>query len=212
MKIVGIIPARGGSKGIPGKNIKMIAGKPLIAWTIEAAKESKLLDDFFVSTDDKKIAEISKQYSAKIIERPPELATDDADMMDALNHALDITKADVIVLLQPPSPVRDKGLIDMCIKRFIDKGADSLATGYMSTHFEYGSYSDNRQNLKPYFHDDGNIYIWSSELINNKQRKGNNPEIVEISREQNFEIDEEFDFWINEQILKKRIEDGYKDN
>ena len=205
MKIVGIIPARGGSKGVPRKNIKPIAGKPLIAWTIEAAKESKLLDDFYVTTEDKEIAEVSKTHGAKVIDRPPELATDDADMMDVLRHALDITKADIIVLLQPPSPVREKGLIDKCIKRFIDKNADSLVTGYICDLFEYGTYSENRQKLKPYFHDDGNIFIFTAELIRQGKRIGNRPEKVEISREQNFEIDNEFDFWLNEQILKKRL-------
>lgn len=202
--IIGIIPGRGESKGIPRKNIREIAGKPLIAWTIEAAKESKLLDDFYVSTEDKQIAEISRRYGAKIIDRPEKLATDDADMMDVLKHAINVTKADVIVLLQPTSPVKDKGLIDMCIKRFIDKKADNLATGFICNLYEYGTYSENRQDLKGFFHDDGNVYVLKADLIKQKKRVGKVSEHVLISREQNFEIDEEFDFWLNEQILKKR--------
>ncbi|MCX6706685.1 MAG: acylneuraminate cytidylyltransferase family protein [Candidatus Woesearchaeota archaeon] len=199
--IIGIIPARGGSKEIPRKNIKEIAGKPLIAWSIEAAKQSKLMDDFYVSTEDKEIAEIARKYGAKIIDRPKELATDEADMMNVLDHAVSATKADVIVLLQPTSPVREPDLIDRCIKRFKAEGADSLATGFTCKLFEYG----NRQDMKGFFHDDGNVYMWKAALIKDRKRIGKNPVRLEISREQNFEIDDAFDFWINEQILKKII-------
>ena len=82
--ILGITPARGGSKGIPGKNIKEISGKPLIAWTIEAAKESQMIDRYVVSTEDEEIAEISREYGADVIERAPELATDEATTLSVL--------------------------------------------------------------------------------------------------------------------------------
>jgi N-acetylneuraminate synthase/N,N'-diacetyllegionaminate synthase len=204
MKIIGIIPARGGSKGIPRKNIKEIAGKPLIYWTIKSAKESKLMTDFYVSTEDKEIAEISKSFGAKVIDRPPELATDTANGLDVIKHAISVTKADVVVILQPTSPVREKGLIDKCIKNFLDTKADNLATGYICNLFEYGKYSSNRQELKGFFHDDGNVYVIKSELVMQGKRTGDNSQMLEINREQNFEIDNEFDFWLNEQILLKR--------
>ena len=200
--IAGIIPARGGSKGIPRKNLRPIAGKPLIAWSIEAANESRLLDDYYVSTEDNEISSVSREYGAKVIERPPELATDGADMMDVLRHFLDYTGADIVVLLQPTSPVREKGLVDRCIKRFQEKKADSLATGYNCKIFEYGSYSDNRQRLSGFFHDDGNVYLFKEGLIRQGRRIGERAERMEISKEQNFEIDDLFDFWLNEQILK----------
>jgi len=82
--ILGITPARGDSKGIPGKNIKDISGKPLVAWTIEAAKESKMIDRYVVSTEDEKIAATSREYGADVIERPPELATDEATTLSVL--------------------------------------------------------------------------------------------------------------------------------
>ncbi len=203
-RLIGIIPARGGSKGIARKNVKEIAGKPLIAWTILAAQEATLLDDWFVSTEDEEIATIAKGLGAKVLERPAALATDTADMMDVLAHAVEKTGADVIVLLQPTSPVREPGLVDRCIAKYREAGADTLATGYMSDCFEYGTYSDNRQALVPFFHDDGNVYIFSAGTVRQKRRMGDRPVKVELSREQNFEIDEEFDFWLNEQVLLKR--------
>jgi CMP-N-acetylneuraminic acid synthetase len=105
MNILGITPARGGSKGIPRKNIKEIAGKPLIAWTIEAAKESKMIDRYVVSTEDEEIAEISREYGADVIERPLEPATDDATTLSVLQHVIEWIPCDSIVLLQATSPI-----------------------------------------------------------------------------------------------------------
>src|SRR3989338_7231045 len=140
--ILGIIPARGGSKAIPRKNIKMIAGKPLIAWTIESAKRSSLLDNFVVSTEDKEIAEISKKYGAEVVVRPDELATDEATTLSVLQHVLSVIESDTVVLLQPTSPVRDTNLIDKCIRRFRERGADTLATGFICKFMEYGTYTE----------------------------------------------------------------------
>jgi len=86
--ILGVIPARGGSKGIPRKNIRMIAGKPLIAWTIEAALKAKLLDRLVVSTEDREIARIAGDRGAEVIGRPAELASDEATTLSVLQHAL----------------------------------------------------------------------------------------------------------------------------
>lgn len=202
--IIGITPARGGSKGVPRKNIRELCGKPLIAWTIEAAKKSRLLDRYIVSTEDEEIARISRQYRAEVIPRPPELATDEATTLSVLQDILKKVKADIIVLLQCTSPVRDDDLIDSCIKRFLESGADSLATGWECNLLEWGTYSVRRQELKPFFHDDGNIYILKPEIIKTGQLWGEKMEKYPISREQTFEIDDDFDFWINEQIIKKR--------
>jgi len=208
-KIIGIIPARGGSKGIPRKNIKKIHGKPLIAWTIESAKKSKLLDRYVVSTEDREIARIARKYGAEVLDRPKELATDKATALSVLKDVLKKIDADIVVVLQCTSPVREKGLIDYCIKRFLSSKADSLATGFTCKLYEWGTYPSRRQTLKGFFHDDGNIYVMKSSLI--KKSKdinkawGKKKEKVEISREQNFEIDDEFEFWLNEQVLKKNI-------
>ena len=202
--ILGIIPARGGSKGIPRKNIKKIAGKPLIAWTIESAKSSKLLDRFIVSTDDKEIAEISKRYGAEVLTRPMKYATDKSTTLSVLQYVLKKIPADTIVILQPTSPARDSGLIDYCIKRYMEKKSDTLATGFICKFMEYGTYSARRQDLKGFFYDDGNVYVIAADLIKKGKMIGKRVERVEISKEQNIEIDDKFDFWIVEKILKKR--------
>jgi N-acylneuraminate cytidylyltransferase len=203
--ILGITPARGGSKSIPKKNIKEICGKPLIAWTIEAAKQSKLLDRYVVSTEDEEIAEIARRDGAEVLPRPPELATDEATTLSVLQDVLKKKDADVVVLLQCTSPVRDDSLIDFCIKRFLETNADSLATGFICKLYEWGTYSARRQDLNGFFHDDGNVYVVKAELIKKGTLWGKKMEKVLIDKDQNFEIDDEFDFWLNEQILRKRM-------
>lgn len=118
--IVAIIPARGGSKGIPYKNIKLVGGKPLIAWNIIAAKKSKFIDDVYVSTDDEKISSIALSYGAKIINRPAELARDESSSESALLHAIGQINSEgvfpnEIVFLQCTSPLTTCEDIDNCI-------------------------------------------------------------------------------------------------
>lgn len=202
-----VIPARGGSKGIPRKNIKMIAGKPLLAWSIEAAKESKLIDRLVVSTEDKEIADIAKEYGAEVLNRPAQLASDEASTVSVLQHILKDIDANAIVLLQATSPVRDSGLIDQCIQKFQETGVDNLGTGFICKFKEYGSYTQRRQELKGFFYDDGNVYVVKSDLIRTGKMHGKKVERVETSREQNIEIDDPFDFWMAEQVLLKRLEE-----
>lgn len=206
--ILGIIPARGGSKAIPRKNIKMIAGKPLIAWTIQSAKRSTMLDNFVVSTEDPEIAEISRTYGAEVIDRPAELATDEASTLSVLQHVLSVIEADIVVLLQPTSPVRDTNLIDRCIVRFKERDADNLATGFICKFMEYGAYTQRRQDLKGFFYDDGNVYVIKKDLIKKGRVFGKKAERFETAKEQNIEIDDDFDFWIVEQILLRRVKEG----
>ncbi len=202
--ILGVIPARGGSKGIPRKNIKSIAGKPLIAWTILAAQESKLIDRLVISTEDPEIAAIAREYGAEVIERPAELATDEATTLAVLQDILTKIDADTIVLLQPTSPVRDPGLIDKCIRQFKKTGVDNLGTGFNCKFMSYGSYMKRRQELNGFFYDDGNVYVINSDLIRRGKLHGKKMGRIEISREQNIEIDDPFDFWLAEQVLLAR--------
>lgn len=206
--ILGVIPARGGSKGIPRKNIKIIAGKPLIAWTIEAARKSKLLDRFVVSTEDNEIRKISEKYRSEVIDRPAEFAADNATTLSVLQHALSVIKADTVVILQPTSPLRDSDLIDRCIRRFKEKKTDNLATGFICKFMEYGTYTQRRQDLGGFFYDDGNVYVINTDLIKKGKLFGKNVGRFKTSREENIEIDDDFDFWMAEQILLKRIKEG----
>lgn len=129
--ILGVIPARGGSKGLPGKNIRPLGGLPLIVHTIRAAQGSRRLDDCLVSTDDPQIAEVAREAGARVpFLRPADLATDRIAVWPAVRHAVAQWEAnggarvDVAVLLQPTSPLRASEDIDACLARLADDGAD----------------------------------------------------------------------------------------
>jgi len=200
--ILAVTPARGGSKGIPKKNIKMVAGKPLLVWTIEAAKSSKLIDKYIVSTEDKEIAEVANKFGAEVLNRPAELATDEASTESVLEHAVDYSKCDILVLLQATSPIRKPGLIDECVKEFIDGGYDSLATGFMCKYKEYGKNNLRRQDIEGFFYDDGNVYVMRADFIKKGNRYGKKIARKLISRFENVEIDDEFDLWLADKILQ----------
>lgn len=133
LNILAIIPARGGSKRLPGKNILLLKNKPLIAWTIEAALNSKYKLDVIVSTDDQAISDIAKQFGAEVpFIRPEEISDDNSTSIDVVKHTLsflkekDNRKYDFIILLQPTSPLRNNVDIDLAIDLLIDKEADSI--------------------------------------------------------------------------------------
>jgi CMP-N-acetylneuraminic acid synthetase len=201
--ILGLIPARSGSKGVPDKNIRPIAGKPLMAWTIEAAVASEKLGKFVVSTDSTEYAETARKYGAQVLMRPKELASDEALTVDVMRHALNEIPADIIVLLQPTSPIRCPGLIDSCIDEYIDGGYDTLATGSICTAAEFGKNALRRQDMTGFFYDDGNIYINKAEWVLAGDRYGGHVCRKIISRRENCEIDDEFDFWLCEKILEE---------
>lgn len=141
MNVLGLIPARGGSKGIPGKNIVPLAGKPLLAWTCEAARASRALSRVVLSTDDAKIAEVGRAYGVEVpFLRPPELARDDTPSVDVAIHALEWLanhegwQAEVLVLLQPTSPLRRAEHIDAAVAKLERTGADTVVSVVVVPH------------------------------------------------------------------------------
>ena len=130
LKIVALIPARSGSKRLPGKNIKDFCGKPLIAWTIEAALKSKYIDSVVVSTDCSKIAEISKQYGAEVpFLRPESLSDDKTTTVDVVKNFLDFSESKTythLILLQPTSPLRETADIDNSVELMIKNDANAI--------------------------------------------------------------------------------------
>lgn len=132
MRVLGIIPARSGSKGIPGKNIKALGGKPLLYHTIEAAKESRLLSQVILSSDDAEIIDLAKSVGLEVpFVRPAHLATDQSGSLEVVQHALNFFAEkkevfDAVCLLQPTTPFRENGSIDKAIQKFKDKSFDSL--------------------------------------------------------------------------------------
>ncbi|MGM0405321.1 MAG: cytidylyltransferase domain-containing protein [Thermoplasmatota archaeon] len=131
--VISIIPARGGSKGIPRKNIKELKGRPLIEHSIEHSLAVDLIDRTIVSTEDEEISEVSKEAGAEVIDRPEELAGDDSVVINAIRYTVEVLEddsydVDIIVVLEPTSPIRDIGVTEKCIEVLREARADSAAT------------------------------------------------------------------------------------
>lgn len=153
LKILAIIPARKGSKGIPSKNTKLIYKKPLISWTIEAAQKSKYIDEIKISTDCLKVKEIAKSYNINIPKlRPQNLSTDSASSDDVIIYELNETKGfDIVCMLQPTSPLRNSQDIDLAFKEFFRIRAKSLVSVCKNRHSPFWSFKLEGQYLKSLF-------------------------------------------------------------
>jgi CMP-N,N'-diacetyllegionaminic acid synthase len=128
MDVVGLIPARGGSKGIPRKNLAPLGGRPLISWTIEAGLGSAAVSEVVVTTDDPEIGHVAREAGARVLERPDELAQDETPMRPVIEHALSKLDCDILVLLQPTSPLRGAMHIDEAIELLRTSGADAVVS------------------------------------------------------------------------------------
>lgn len=133
LRVAALIPARGGSKSIPYKNLCLVGGKPLIAWPIETAIATPEIDDVYVSTDDNLISSCALEYGVKIHHRPAELAGDTALVADTVRHLYSLLvkqseQIDILVLLEATSPFRTPEMIRRCLKRMVDEDLDSIAT------------------------------------------------------------------------------------
>ena len=125
MDVLGLIPARGGSKGIPRKNLAQVGGKPLLAWTVEAALRASELTRVVVSTDDD---EIAAEAGVEVLRRPADLAADDTPMLEVVRHAAAELSPDVVVLLQPTSPLRRAEHVDAAVRLLLESGADAVVS------------------------------------------------------------------------------------
>ncbi len=226
--IVAIIPARAGSKRIPNKNIRLLAGKPLIAYTIEAALRSKLLDRVIVSTDSLEIAEIAKRYGAEVpFLRPKELATDTCPTAPVIVHAIKYLEQQenypvyAFIILQPVCPLRKSEHIDEAIKKLIKTKADSVI-GLKRAEPPWWLFKINKDKVDLFLKDDKiNFYTRSQDfppvyLINGalhlskrdylmktgKPFNLDNCSYVIMDNESSIDIDTIQDFMLTEQILK----------
>lgn len=159
--VLAIIPARGGSKGVPRKNIRLLAGKPLIAWTIDEANKSKYIDRLILSSEDEEIIKVAREYGCEVpFKRPVELAQDDTPGIESVIHSLDTLeeKYDYVVLLQPTSPLRTVEDIDGCIQYCImteSHACVSVTKAQQSPYWMYNLGDDMK--LKPFVQHDGRI-------------------------------------------------------
>ena len=213
MTTIAIIPARGGSKGVPRKNIRFLAGKPLIAHSIEDAQESTSVDQVYVSTDDTEIASISAEYGAKIIQRPADLANGTASSESALIHSLQALEAqninpDLLVFLQCTSPIRTGAEIDQAIAKLKAEEGDSLVSVSPSHRFLWEEvngvaksinydyrHRPRRQDMNPQYVENGSIDVFKPWVLKeNKNRLGGKISLYVMSEIAAVEIDSEEDF------------------
>lgn len=238
-RILGVIPARGGSKGLPGKNIRPLNGKPLIAWTVQAALKSKYLDETIVSTDSPKIAAVARKWGAAApFLRPKELSTDKAKSIDVLVHALGFLKAqgeeyDYIIMLEPTSPLREASDIDRSIEMLINNkvGAVSIVgvsqveaahpafdvvvnrRGLIAPYLGDFKKAGRRQDLSVLYFFEGTVYVSSvPELLKRKSFYHDKTLPYIVPRWKSLEIDDLLDLLCAETILKnlKKIKGAEK--
>ena len=222
-KILAIIPARGGSKGIPGKNIKELNGKPLMAYTIEEALKCPEIDRVVVSTDSKENAQVAEKYGAEVpFMRPAQLAADTSKTIDAVWDVLDRLEEDYeyVVLLQPTSPLRLAEDITGAIQKAVENGKDVVSVskvqdppvlmrqmdenGELTPLLTEGS-TVRRQDMKPWYRVNGSVYVNKVERLTKTTSLNDNPAGYEIPRERSLDIDEPEDFELASYYLGKRI-------
>ena len=229
-----VIPARGGSKGLPGKNIKPLLGQPLIAWSIESGLKSTYIDKVIVSTDDQEIADISKRYGANVpFIRPSKLASDISKTFDVLKHAIEYHKQesfDYIVLLEPTSPLRESKDIDLSIKSLINSNADSIVgvgktedqnpaflvnmdnDGFISGYENKLMTVKRRQDISNVYFFEGSIYISKiSSLLENKTFYHKKTIGYQFPKYKTLEVDDMDDYIMIEAIMKHKGYCNYDD-
>lgn len=221
--VVAVIPARGGSKGLPGKNIRMLAGKPLIAYSIEAAKGSSYVSRVLVSTDDPEIAEVARRWGAEVpFLRPAELAEDLSPTEPVLTHAVQWLEAnegyrvDIVLFLQPTEIFRKRSMVDEVIRRLLeDQSLESAFVAY-PTHKNFWrkvgqgyarlapdlGYGPRQRRERLYREDTGLACATRAWLVKQGKRIGEKIAIVPNEEEASFiDLHTEFDFWLAEKIL-----------
>lgn len=220
--VLAIIPARGGSKGLPRKNVRLFNGVPLVGMTIWQALQSKAVSRAVVSTDDSEISDVAAQYGAEVVWRPAEISGDDASSESALLHALDKLKEEedyepgVVAFLQCTSPIRYRGDIDRAVQTLLRENADSLLSvvashrflwtradeRVRSVNYDYTS-RPRRQDIPPQFMENGSIYLFKPWILRQYgNRLGGRIALFEMDDSTSLEIDTELDFEMAQWIAR----------
>ena len=222
-----IIPARGGSKGLPGKNIRPLLGKPLIAYTIEGAQGARSIDRIVVSTDSPEIAEVSRRFGAEVpFMRPDELATDTSEAVDNYIYTVDRLSRegnadiDAFAVLLPTAPLRTSADIDCAVEMFLEKNADSVVSYTPESHpirwHKYvnadGSFEDifdtaleNRQELRTSYRPNGAIYVFRTAMIKTRRYYTDRSYAYVMPRERSVDIDTLDDFELAEFLMRRNL-------
>lgn len=218
--ILAVIPARSGSKSVKDKNIRPLGGRPLMAWSIKAGLACKKIDKVVVSTDSDKYAQLAKFYGAEVIDRPKELATDEAAMIPVLQHALKTYPADLIVLLDPTSPLRNVEDINKCLALIRKPKTDSVITVCEAEHnpfYVMGVIKNDywqfpianpekdihrRQDAPKAYRVNAAVYVIKKEILEAGKIFTAQTRAVEMPQERSGHIDSELDFKYVEWLLK----------
>ena len=227
MSCLAIIPARGGSKGVPGKNIRPIAGLPLIAWSIYQAREVAGIEHVVVSTDSEQIAEVARAHGAQVpFLRPSELAEDITPTEPVMRHALDWYTANgvnisTLILLQPTSPMRLPGSLGAALERFKSESADSLLGVCENHHFFWRNPAQpqalydfrnrpRRQDIVPasrWYRENGSVYITRSDAFRASNNRLSGKIAMHVMREEEgWEIDSVADFLVVESLMQEHLQ------
>ncbi len=228
-KVIAVILARGGSKGIPKKNILEFAGHPLVAWSVIQAKNTKEIDEVYVSSDSDEILNIAERYGAKLIKRPDKYASDTAKSEEAILHALELlgSNQEIVIMLEPTAPLRKPNDLGNAISLFRKEGWDSCFSGaalqdfliwkknengkLISVNYDYKNQGP-RQMREPDYVENGAIYMFKPKIIlEEKNRFGGKIGIFPNHFWQSFEIDDPEDWNFVELIFKNYLVQSYED-
>ncbi|MHA1239081.1 MAG: cytidylyltransferase domain-containing protein [Candidatus Odinarchaeia archaeon] len=211
-----IIPARGGSKGIPRKNLRIIGGRPLIVYVIESAKKAKYVDKVVVSTEDEEIADVASLWNANVIARPLELASDDVPLDPVIHHAVTVLETqgeyfDIIITLQPTLPLVSSDTIDKGIKMLVEQNYDCVVGVSDATHLYWIKKNGvhplfeerrNRQFLAPIYKECG-FFLSKRKIVTQNSRIGGKIGLLILPKTEAVDVDSYEDLWVIEGILKK---------
>ena len=221
-KILVVIPARGGSKGIPRKNIRLLHNRPLISYAIGAARSSQYVDDVVVTTDDSEIALIAEKFGASVVRRSSELSSDEIPLDPVVYNAmvqkekLAFDEYDIVITLQPTSPLLKASTLDKAIEKFEDFSVDSVVSVVDDRHLNWGYDEDNKkyfplytrrvpkQYLPKLYKETGAILATRRSFVHEDSCIGTNIEIIEVSKEESVDIDNYENWLIAENYLQKK--------
>jgi len=214
MGVLAVVPARAGSKGMPGKNVANCVHQPLIKWTLEAIRDSALITDAVVTSDDRRV--LAMAYASPFIfnidNRPPHLAEDTTSTEEVLEHVLLTYNDDIIVLLQPTSPVREGWQIDEAIKLLQDTKADSVVSVVASHALLWRNgkplydpqFRPRRQEMNSQYEENGSIYVFTHNLWKREHcRFGGKTELYVMPQYAHVQIDTHYDLWLAEATLRR---------
>jgi N-acylneuraminate cytidylyltransferase len=227
-RVVAVVPARGGSTTLPDKNQRRLGAKPLVAWPVDVAHEAPSVDRVVVTTDDSSIAAVARQYGADVVDRPAELATDDALVVDALRHVVERfdeegEDAAYLAMLEPTCPLRTADDVERCLDRLATGDADSVATfteaslnphrvwrvdeGRPEPYLPEADPFQPRQSLPEAYELTGGVYAFAVDALpeTGSSLLFERPAAVEMPAERSVDIDTELDFTVAEALVAEGV-------